>query len=89
MIGERVRRIIAAAHDAPGEARDEGGLTDGFGTGQMDVLLPAPPGAVDDWGDRPNPRAALALAGFLTDIGTELAGLGKGLGQIGQRLAPR
>lgn len=35
----------------------------------LDMFAPAPPGAVDDWGDRPNPRAINHLCMWLTERG--------------------
>jgi len=53
---------------------------------EIDIRMPAPPGAVDDWGDRPNPRALVAA---VADSGIVLAMAGSELRRTGQVLAGR
>ncbi|GIE50965.1 hypothetical protein Ani05nite_44990 [Amorphoplanes nipponensis] len=67
VVGERLRRIVltAAGADDDGGTGDAAGGWALTGTATVDLRMPAPPGAVDDWGDRPNPRALTALAGAL------------------------
>jgi hypothetical protein len=88
VIRQRIRGVIATNHDASSADGGEGGGGEGndFGMVEIDIRMPAPPGAVDDWGDRPNPRALVAT---VADSGIALAMAGSELRRVGQVLAGR
>jgi hypothetical protein len=63
VVGERLRRVIAVMHGEADAGAGSGGgwVSEPLGMVSVDVRLPLPPGAVDDWGDRPHPQALQAL----------------------------
>ncbi len=75
LVGDRLKSAIESAYSEPAQDRS-GGLV-------IDIVMPAPPGAVDDWGDRPNPREMTALVAMLNDCGAALGGLPARMRQAG------
>ncbi|HEY3485937.1 MAG TPA: hypothetical protein VGK49_11165 [Ilumatobacteraceae bacterium] len=88
LVGERLRRVIAAAHEGAASGEEEAGTgVGGFGAFTSSVSLPAPAGAVDDWGDGKDPRALIALGDAVTDRHGALAAAGALLRELAATLA--
>src|SRR5262249_51139714 len=60
IVAGRLRKVIGSANDASssGDGGNDAGQEGSFA---VDVVVPVPPSVIDDWGDRPNPRAMTAI----------------------------